>query len=587
MANADTQPRVRALRRIAGFLRPYWKEALVAPLLMVLEVVMDLAQPRYLERIVDVGIAQMDLGVVMRTGLTMLGVAAIGAVGGVGCTIFAVRASHNAGADIRSALFRKIQSLSFGNLDRLSTGKLITRLTNDVIQIQQVIMILLRIMIRAPFMLVGSIVMAVATSPRLSLVFVAVIPLLTAVLFVMIRRGRDVFSRVQSRLDDVNTVTQENLAGVRVVKAFVRGNHEEKRFTVANNALARQTTTAMRLMALIMPSSTLVLNLGIVAVLWFGGVGVSAGVTTVGEIMAVSNYLLRTMFSVMMMGTLLVRVARALASVDRIDEVFREQPDIPVPDRVRRPEKLRGHVTFDHVSFAYNGEAILTDIDCTVQPGESVAVLGATGSGKSTLVQLVPRYYDVSSGRVLLDGVDVREMDPEFLRQQVVVSLQDTILFSGSIAENIRYGRVDATDSELIAAATAAQVEEFAGRFPERYDTKVGQRGVGLSGGQKQRVAIARALVARPAVLILDDCTSAVDVQTEAKIHEGLKSGQPITTIVVAQRISTILSADRILLLHDGRLEAQGTHRVLMETNPIYREIYESQLGKGVARDGE
>jgi ATP-binding cassette subfamily B multidrug efflux pump len=576
-----------AIRRVAGFLRPYWKEALVAPLLMILEVTMDLAQPRYLERIVDVGIAQMDLGVVMRTGLTMLGVAAVGVIGGVGCAIFAVRASHSAGADIRSALFRKIQSLSFGNLDRLSTGKLVTRLTNDVVQVQEAIMVLLRITIRAPFMLVGSIVMAVATSPRLSLVFVAVIPLLAGVLLTMIRRGQDLFASVQDRLDDVNTVVQENLAGVRVVKAFVRGEHEKKRFTAANEALAMQTSTAMRLMAFIMPSSMLVLNMGIVAVLWLGGVGVSVGANTVGEIMAVSNYLLRTLFSVMMVGTLFVRLARALASANRIDGVFREEPDIPVADRVRRPDKVRGGVRFDHVSFAYNGELVLTDIDFTVKPGETVAVLGATGSGKSTLVQLIPRYYEVSAGRVLLDGVDIREMDPQFLRQQVVVSFQNTILFSGSIAENVRYGSKEATDSELIEAVAAAQVEEFVSRFPGRYDTRVGQRGVGLSGGQKQRVAIARALVARPAVLILDDCTSAVDVQTEAKIHESLKSRQRITTFIVAQRISTILSADRILLLHDGRLEAQGTHPVLMASSSIYREIYESQLGGRVERHGE
>jgi ATP-binding cassette subfamily B multidrug efflux pump len=576
-----------AIRRVAGFLRPYWKEALIAPLLMILEVTMDLAQPRYLERIVDVGIAQMDLGVVMRTGLTMLGVAAVGVIGGVGCAIFAVRASHSAGADIRSALFRKIQSLSFGNLDRLSTGKLVTRLTNDVVQVQEAIMVLLRITIRAPFMLVGSIVMAVATSPRLSLVFVAVIPLLAGVLLTMIRRGQDLFASVQDRLDDVNTVVQENLAGVRVVKAFVRGEHEKKRFTAANEALAMQTSTAMRLMAFIMPSSMLVLNMGIVAVLWLGGVGVSVGANTVGEIMAVSNYLLRTLFSVMMVGTLFVRLARALASANRIDGVFREEPDIPVADRVRRPDKVRGGVRFDHVSFAYNGELVLTDIDFTVKPGETVAVLGATGSGKSTLVQLIPRYYEVSAGRVLLDGVDIREMDPQFLRQQVVVSFQNTILFSGSIAENVRYGSKEATDSELIEAVAAAQVEEFVSRFPGRYDTRVGQRGVGLSGGQKQRVAIARALVARPAVLILDDCTSAVDVQTEAKIHESLKSRQRITTFIVAQRISTILSADRILLLHDGRLEAQGTHPVLMASSSIYREIYESQLGGRVERHGE
>jgi ATP-binding cassette subfamily B multidrug efflux pump len=587
MKTPDTQPRISAVGRVARFVRPYWKEALIAPLLMVLEVAMDLAQPRYLERIVDVGIARMDLALVIRTGLSMLGLAAIGVVGGVGCTIFAVRASHNTGADIRSALFRKVQSLSFGNLDRLSTGKLITRLTNDVVQIQEAIMILLRIMIRSPFMLIGSIVMSIVTSPRLSLVFVATIPVLTAILLVMIRRGREVFAGVQARLDDVNTVAQENLAGVRVVKAFVREEHERNRFTVTNSALALQTTKAMRLMAVIMPSTMMILNFGIVAVLWFGGVGVSGGVVTVGEIMAVANYLLRTLFAVMMVGNLIVRLTRALASAHRVDGVLREKPEIVAPQQRTHLEATRGEVTFDHVSFSYDGEPVLTEIDFTIRPGEAVAILGATGSGKSTLVQLIPRFYDVSAGRVLLDGVDVREIDPTFLRRQVVVALQDAILFTGSIAENIRYGRQNAEDAEMVAAATAAQVDEFANRFADGYGTRIGQRGVGLSGGQKQRVAIARALVARPAVLILDDCTSAVDLQTEAKIHESLRALPSMTTIVVAQRISTILSADRILLLHNGRLEAQGTHGHLVRNSPIYREICESQLGKGLLPHGE
>lgn len=586
MPEDTTAPHLSAFRRIGGFLRPYWKEALLAPLLMVLEVAMDLAQPRFLERIVDVGIAQMDLQVVFSTGLTMLAVAVIGVGGGVGCGIFAVRAAHKAGADVRSAIFRKIQSLSFGNLDRLSTGKLITRLTNDVVQIQEVIMILLRIMVRAPFMLIGSIVMAVITSPRLSLVFLVVIPVLVAVLVVMIRRGQDVFARVQSRLDDVNTVAQENLAGVRVVKAFVRGDHEKKRFATANEGLAMDTTKAMRLMAIIMPANMLVLNLGIVAVLWFGGVGVTIGATTVGEIMAVSNYLLRTLFSVMMVGMLMVRLARALASANRVNEVLREEPDILMPADPVRPQDPRGRVVFDHVSFAYNGEPVLQDVSFRVEPGETVAILGATGSGKSTLVQLIPRFYDVSAGRVLVDGTDVREMDPDYLRGQVVMALQDTVLFSGSIADNVRFGREDASDDEVHAVASTAQVAEFASRFPDGYDTKVGQRGVGLSGGQKQRVAIARALVARPSVLILDDCTSAVDVQTEAKIHGSLAEREQVTTFVVAQRISTILSADRILLLHDGRLVGEGTHTELMESSSIYREIYDSQLGKGVRHHG-
>lgn len=479
-------------RRILPLLKPYRSAVVLAPLLMVLEVVMDLLQPRFLMLIVDQGIARLDMGAVLGTGAIMLAVAVVGAVGGVGCTIYAVRASQGIGADLRVALFRKVQGLSVGNLDRLRTGRLVTRLTNDVTQIQEIVLMVLRIMIRAPLMLLGSLVMAVATSPRLALVIVTVVPVLAVVLGVVTARSRGLFAGVQRRLDELNTMIQENLAGVRVVKAFVRSQHETGRFERANEDLTGQTARVMRLNSVVMPVNMLLLNLAIVVALWIGGVRVVAGDMTVGQIMAFVNYLLRTLVSLTMVGMLIVRLSRALASADRIDEVLGSEPDVRPPLVPRRLDGARGRVEFRGVSFGYDGAAVLREVSFVVEPGEKVAVLGATGSGKSTLVNLIPRFYDASSGSVLLDGVDVREIDEESLRRAVAVAMQDTVLFSGTIAGNIRYARPEATDEEVVQVARAAQAEEFVSRFPEGYATAVGQRGVGLSGGQRQRVSRGR-----------------------------------------------------------------------------------------------
>jgi ATP-binding cassette subfamily B multidrug efflux pump len=576
---------MKHFQRILGYLRPYWKLALLAPLMMVLEVAMDLLQPRFMEQIIDVGIANMDMDLVIRTGLTMFGVALVGMVGGGLCTVFAVRAGMLVGADVRDALFEKIQSFSFGNLDRLGTGELITRVTNDVTQVQEVIMIMLRIMVRAPLLMVGSLIMAILTSPSLSWMLFALVPVVLGLLAFGISRASPMFTIVQQKLDRLNTVMQENLSGVRVVKAFVREDYENKRFKTANEDLVDRTIRVGQLLAMIMPLMMFAMNIGVVGVVWFGGNLVIAGGTKVGQVMAFINYLSQMMFSLLGVGMLLIRVSRAEASARRIAEVMDMQPDIQDQPGLTSGCTLGGRIAFENVSFSYNGNesAVLKDINLVVEPGQLVAILGATGSGKSSLVHLIPRFYDVNAGRITLDGCDVRDLPNEALRRQVGMALQETVLFSGTIRENIAYGNPQASDEQVIAAAQAAQAHDFITSFPDGYNTVVGQRGVNLSGGQKQRIAIARALLTNPAVLILDDSTSAVDVDTEGKIQDALvEIMKGRTSIVIAQRISTVMGADKIVVLDDGKVTAVGKHAELMQSSPIYREIFDLQLGNGV-----
>jgi ATP-binding cassette subfamily B protein len=394
------------------------------------------------------------------------------------------------------------------------------------------------------------------------------------------------FTRVQERLDTLNGVMQETLAGVRVVKAFVRGAHEEARFGKANVNLTNQAVEAARIVAIMPPFMMVIINLGIIAVLWFGGRLVVQGEMHIGQIVAFVSYLSTTLFSLMMVSTMVIQLARAEASARRIQEVIDMTPDIQDQPAPIVMEKITGRVVFDSVTFSYNGntgDAVLKGVSFTAEPGQTVAILGTTGAGKSSLVHLIPRFYDVKSGRVTIDGIDVRELDQESLRRQIGIALQDVVLFSGTIRDNIRYGNPEASDEQVIAAAKAAQAHEFIMSFPEGYDTQLGQRGVNLSGGQKQRIAIARGLLVNPAILILDDSTSAVDVETESKIQEALETlMRNRTSFVIAQRISTVLNANKILVLDDGRVAAEGTHHELMVSSPIYREIYESQLGSGV-----
>lgn len=585
---------MHATRKLGRFLTPYWWWALLAPLLMVLEVAMDLLQPRLIQQIIDQGITPGNFTVVWQTGVWMAVVALIGLVGGLGCGVYAVLAGQHFGADLRGELFRKVQAFAFGNLDKLETGALITRLTNDVTQVQEIVMMMLRVMVRAPLLMVGGLIMAIVTSPRLALLFVVLIPIVVALLFWIINKAYPLFSGVQQRLDALNTVMQENLAGVRVVKAFVRGAHENERFHGANNRLMEQNIAAVRVTAVTMPLMMLLLNVGVVTALWIGGVQVAAGGMAVGQVVAFINYLMQSLMSLVMVSMLTMRFSRAEASAMRINEVLESEPTIK---NVARPGHQQvthfapqGRVVFDHVTFSYDGtehDPVLKDLSFVAEPGETVAILGATGAGKSSLVGLIGRFYDVQGGSVTIDGVDVRDIEETALRHQIGVALQESVLFSGTIRDNIRYGRPTASDDEVIAAAKAAQAHDFISRFPEGYETLVGQRGVNLSGGQKQRIAIARALLIDPKILVLDDSTSAVDVETEARIQTALATlRQGRTAFVVAQRISTVLTADKILVLDDGRVSAVGNHQELLVASPIYREIYASQMENGVMSHG-
>jgi len=546
---------------------------------------MDLYQPRLLATIIDSGILPRDLEVVKATGLRMIGLAFIGALGGFGCTVTSVLAAYGYGTDLRDALYRKVMSLSFANIDKLQTGRLVTRLTNDVTQVQNAVMMLLRMMVRAPLLLLGSIVMAITTGPRLAPLFIVLLPLVLAVIAMVINKVFPMFKEVQARLDDLNTVMQENLMGVRVVKAFVREEHEMRRFADVNEKLMALAIKAGRIGAVGFPTVMFLLNMGVIAVLWFGGNLVVDGSMQVGEVIAFTNYLMRTLMSTITVSMLVLNFSRAEASADRILEIMDAEPtvlnqpdaavDVPTRDRLR----------FEHVMFAYDGDdptPVLKDLDFEVAPGQTVAILGATGSGKSTLVHLIPRFYDVQAGRVRFGDLDVRDADKHALRRRVTIAFQEPVLFSGTIKDNIRYGRPDATDEEVENAARIAQAHDFIMGFPEGYETEVGQRGVNLSGGQKQRIAIARALVMDPDVLILDDSTSSVDVDTEAKIQEGLANyARERTTFIIAQRISSVLTADKILVLEHGRISAMGTHDELIESSPVYQEIFASQLGNG------
>ncbi|WP_019535756.1 ABC transporter ATP-binding protein [Paenibacillus ginsengihumi] len=565
---------------IAKYIRPYWKAALLAPLLMMVEVYTDLLQPQLMASIVDHGVLTGDIAHIQKTGALMLGVALIGLAGGVGCTVFSSIASQQFGADVRSDLFMKVQASSFRNLERFTTGSLITRLTNDVTQVQMFVQMLLRILVRAPLLTVGSLIMAFTISVKLALILVIVTPVLFGVLFAVIRRGFPLFSQVQQKLDRLNNVLQENLSGIRVVKAFVRADYENKRFRAANDDFMHIAVKANLVMATMMPVMFLLLNASIVAALWFGGKLYWGGSLQVGELVAFTNYVTQMLFSMMMVGMMMMNVSRAKASVGRIQEVLGSQSEIRDKDGAK-PHTIRaGRIAFEDVSFAYDpDEPVLQHISFTAEPGQTVAILGATGSGKSSLVSLIPRLYDVAAGRVLIDGIDVRDFPQRHLRSQIGMVLQQAVLFSGTIRDNIAFGRPDASQEEIEAAARAAQAHDFIAALADGYDTVLGQRGVNLSGGQKQRISIARALLIKPRILILDDSTSAVDLGTESRIQAALKElMQGSTCLIIAQRISSVLEADQIIVLDEGRVAAVGTHRELLATSEVYQEIYRSQL---------
>jgi ATP-binding cassette subfamily B multidrug efflux pump len=573
------------LRRVLRYVSPYKREVVLAVVLLGFVVVTDLSIPRLVQVIIDDGVANKDMEVVVRTSILMIGASILSALLMIANTVYSVRTARSFEADLREAVFKKIQTLSFGNLDDFTTGQLLTRLTSDINQIQMIVLMSLRMFTRAPLMFIGSFSIMFATNPRLASVVLVLLPVTLVLVTVFVRTVQPLFTRVQEKLEYLNQVMQENLTGIRVVKAFVRRDYEGQRFDEANRELYGIQLRVTQLLSVFFPLIMSLMNLGTVVIIYYGGIQVFAGTTSVGQIMAFVNYLFSTMFPVMMLSMMAGQISAANASATRIMQVLDSVPEVQDRPEAAALDEMRGRVAFEDVGFSYRedgGDPVLCNVSFTAEPGQTVAILGSTGSGKSSLINLIPRFYDVSSGRVTIDGVDVRDIQMSQLRDHVGVSLQEVTLFSGTVRDNIRYGRPDASEEEVVRAAKAAQAHDFIMGFPEGYDTMVGQRGVNLSGGQKQRVAIARALLINPVILILDDSTSAVDVETETRIEaalEGLMKDR--TSFVIAQRISTVLKADKILVLDEGRIAAEGNHSQLMETSPIYREIYDSQLGDG------
>ena len=574
------------LLRGLSYLKPYWKTAVLSIVLLSIAVVVELQIPRLIQTIVDSGIANRNLELIGITALMMIVLALVDAGLSIGNMVLSVRAAQSFAADLRSAVYRRIQKFSFGNLDRFQTGQLIIRLTSDVNAVQMMVMMGLRMFVRAPLMIVGSILVMYSVNAELASIILVIMPFTLVISGLFIWKGQPLFLKMQAKLDRLNSVLQENLAGIRVVKAFVRQKHEKERFAGANADLMKHSISVHRFMSFLMPFLFALVNFGVLAVVYFGGLLTIQGRFTVGEILAFSNYLLSSMFPLIFLSMMASQSSSAVASASRIFEVLDFEPRVKDKPDARSLDSISGRVVFECVSFDYNqdgGEPVLKDVSFTAEPGQTVAILGATGSGKSTLVNLIPRFYDVTGGRITIDGQDLREVTIDSLRSHIGVALQEPILFSGTLRDNIRYGKPEASDEEVIAAAKVAQAHDFIMSFPRGYDTEVGQRGAGLSGGQKQRIAIARAILVKPKILILDDSTSSVDVETEALIQKALEIVmQNRTNFIVAQRVSSVLKADKILVLERGRIVAEGRHEKLIETSEIYREIYNSQLGGGI-----
>jgi ATP-binding cassette, subfamily B, multidrug efflux pump len=589
-----------ALKRMSSFVQPYRWIVVGLVITVILPVVMELVVPQALSYIIDQGIAPGDMNAIWRGAAIMLATALAGALATLGQGVFRARLAQGLAHDMRNRLFAHIQTLSFANLDTMQTGQLMTRLSSDVDMVRGFTSNGLSLLLRALLMLTGSIVMMFANNVRLTLLTLGVLPLTGALIWGLMMLARPLFVVVQERLAALNTAVQENLVGVQVVKAFVRERHEIDRFLGYNDAYMQQNIKVGKLMATALPLLTLFTNLGIVAVVWFGGRDVIGGRLTLGALVAFNSYLMIGMRPLMLLGNILSMVSRAEASARRFWEVLDTRPAIQVAPEPYAGAALHGQVAFEGVSFYYDGARdgqpgepadapthmggrnVLDGITIHVEPGQRVALLGATGAGKSSLVHLIPRFYDVDRGTICIDGVDVRDWDPEALRKRIGVVLQQTTLFSGTVRENIAYGRPGASLNEVIAAAKAAQAHEFITAMPGGYDAVIEERGANLSGGQKQRVAIARALLIAPSILILDDSTSAVDVETEARIQAALDEVLAgTTTFLIAQRVSSVLTADQILVLDHGQIAARGTHAVLLERSPIYQEIYRSQMGDG------
>lgn len=576
------------MKRYWKYIKPYLYAFILGPLLMITEVVGEVLLPAFMAQIINVGAAQHNVPYIIEMGIIMILTAFVMMGGGIGGAWFASKAAISFGADLRNDCFRKVQQFSFHNIDSFSTGSLVTRLTNDITQVQNLVMMALRMMLRAPGMLIGAILMAVSMSPELARVFLVIMPVMIVTIGLIMRIAFPRFNVMQKKLDRVNSNIQETLQNVRVIKSFVRGDYEEERFAKSNEDLKDSSLRAFRIVIFQMPLMMLFMNVTTLAVVWMGGKEVLAGDMPVGNLTAFTTYIVQVLMSLMMLAMVFLMSSRAIASAKRINEVLDTQVDLTDEEAGQKEKKVeQGRIEFQNVSFRYykeSQEKVLEGIDLTIEPGQTVGIIGSTGCGKTTLVSMIPRLYDVDEGRILVDGVDVRDYSLRNLRNGVGMVLQKNVLFSGTIEENLMWGDEEATREEMLASSKAAQADAFLQTFPEGYGTFLGQGGVNVSGGQKQRLCIARALLKRPRILILDDSTSAVDTATEARIRESFADTLRDTTkLIIAQRISSVMDADRIVVMDEGRIVGSGRHEDLLISCQAYQEIYYSQMDREVS----
>jgi len=550
---------------------------------VTLEAFCDLLLPTIMSKIVDVGVASKNLNYVIKMGMVMLIIAGFGAIAACARNVIASHVSQKMGAELRSDLFKKVQGFSFENIDKFEGATLVTRLTNDVTQVQNFVNGLMRIFVKAPIVGIGSIIMAARLNLRLSMILLGIVPVVAILIYGNMKLGYPYFIKVQKSLDGVNGVMREYLSGVRVVKAFNRFEYETNRFKIKNISLTQSSTAAMKVTSIFTPMIGLVVNIGIVLVIWIGGINVNSGNMHVGEIIAFTNYMTQILFSLMMVSNVFTMFVRARASSSRISEVFLEKDDMINGIEIMDDYKGHGKVEFEHVFFSYNKdkEPILKDISFTCLQGETVGIIGSTGSGKSSLVNLIPRFYDTLSGEIKINGVNIKTLDIKSLREKIAVVPQKALLFSGTIIDNIKWGSAKASLEEIKEASIVAQAHEFIDKLPEGYNAKIGQGGVNFSGGQRQRVSIARALVKKAEILILDDATSAVDTDTEVKIRKSLKKyAKDLTCILIAHRITSVMGADKIIVIDNGEIKGIGRHAELLKSCDIYNDIFLSQIGK-------
>lgn len=593
--NADlTRKETTELKRYKKYITPYLSAFVIGPLMMLTEVAGEVMLPKFMSMIINNGVASRNVAYIGKMGTLMVLTVLFMAVGGILGAYFSAKASISFTSDMRNDLFRKVQQFSFENIDGYSTGSLVTRLTNDVQQVQNVLMMGLRMALRAPGMFLGALIMAFLMNRRLAVIILIVIPLLLAAIILILKTAFPRFGEMQRRLDRLNSGIQESLTNVRVVKSFVREAHEIEKFSRLNRDLKESSLRALRIVITTMPVMMFAMNVTTLAVVWYGGNIIIAGKMPVGDLTAFTTYIVQILMSLMMLSMVFLQSSRASASMKRINEIFDTEIGLNDDYAKNKDKKVtEGRVEFKNVSFGYSGEngrkdLVLEGISFTAEPGQTIGIIGSTGSGKTSLVQLIPRLYDVTGGEVLVDGVNVKEYSLKHLREGVGMVLQKNILFSGTIEENLRWGNEDAPMEDVIRFSESAQADPFVKSFKNGYDTEMGQGGVNVSGGQKQRLCIARALLKRPKILILDDSTSAVDTATEAKIRESLYHDLKDTTkIIIAQRISSVQKADQILVLEDGKIIGHGTHEELLKTCETYSEIYTTQIGNQSIGAGE